>query len=443
MTPGETSLPPVPPEAHLLAHAVRHPDRDALVVGDERVSWAALGSRAIAAAATLADRGVREGDRVAIVLPAGVDLAVTLHACLLLGAAVLPVDLRLAPAERAQRAAAADHVVDAAPSPPDGGWMVGTVAPRDDLVALAVHTSGTTSEPKLVELTWGNVTANALGSAIALGFDRRERWLCPLPLTHVGGLMVLLRSLIYGTAAHVLPAPFHAHRATDALMEDGITLASLVPTMLARMLDAGLARPPSLRAVLLGGAPADPALLTRAAAAGVPVAQTYGLTETCSQATTSAPGEPETAGWPLPRVQVELEPDGEILVSGPTVAGGGTVRTGDLGRFDERGRLIVVGRKADTIVTGGENIAPAEVEAVLLAHPAVADAAVFARPDAEWGQAVTARVVLRPGTSATPDELRASCAERLAGFKVPKAIELSADPLPRTASGKLLRRELS
>jgi O-succinylbenzoic acid--CoA ligase len=254
--------------------------------------------------------------------------------------------------------------------------------------------------------------------------------------------MVLLRSLIYGTAAHILPAPFDAERTTDALMEDGITLASLVPTMLARMLDAGLRRPPSLRAVLLGGAPADPALLTRAAAAGVPVAQTYGLTETCSQATTSVPGEPETAGWPLPRVEVELAGDGEILVSGPTVAGGGTVRTGDLGRFDEQGRLIVVGRKADTIVTGGENVAPAEVEAVLLAHPAVAEAGVFARPHPEWGEAVTARVVLRTGAHAAPEQLRAFCAEHLAGYQVPKAIELSAEPLARTASGKLLRREM-
>jgi O-succinylbenzoic acid--CoA ligase len=432
----------VPPEPHLLAQRRRHPGRDALVVDGERLSWEALHDGAAATAAALAEQGVQAGQRVALALPAGVDFAVTLHACLLLGAAVLPVDLRLAAGERAARAAQADHVVDVRPAAPEAGGFAGAVAPREDAVALAVHTSGTTSEPKLVELTWGNVTANALGSAIALGFDRRERWLCPLPLTHVGGLMVLMRSLIYGTAAHVLPAPFDADRATDALMEDGITLASLVPTMLGRMLDAGLSRPPSLRAVLLGGAPADPALLTRAAAAGVPVAQTYGLTETCSQATTSEPGEPETAGWPLPGVQVELEPDGEILVSGPTVAGGGTVRTGDLGRLDERGRLIVVGRKADTIVTGGENVAPAEVEAVLLAHPAVAEAGVFGRAHPEWGEAVAARVVLRSGADAAPEALRAFCAERLAGFKVPKAVEVSPEPLPRTASGKLLRREL-
>jgi O-succinylbenzoic acid--CoA ligase len=432
----------VDPDPHLVANARRSPERSALVTPGERLTWAELHERASAAAGTLAAGGVEAGDRVALALPAGTDFVIALHAILLRGAAVLPVDLRLAAAERADRTAAATYLVDA---PLDAGPPVlasTPAAPREDAVALAVHTSGTTSAPKLVELTWGNVTANALGSAIALGFDRRERWLCPLPLTHVGGLMVLLRSLIYGTATHLLPPPFDAARATDALLEDGITLASLVPTMLGRMLDAGLAQPPSLRAVLLGGAPADPALLTRAAAAGVPVAQTYGLTEACSQVTTSAPGEPETAGWPLPQVHVALEPDGEILVSGPTVAGGGVLRTGDLGRLDARGRLTVIGRKADTIVTGGENVAPAEVEAVLLAHPAVAEAGVFARPHPEWGEAIVARVLLRSGENATTDELRAFCGERLAAFKVPKALELADAPLPRTASGKLLRRAM-
>ena len=241
--------------------------------------------------------------------------------------------------------------------------------------------------------------------------------------------MVLLRSAIYATTAVLGPAD-----------TENVTIASLVPTQLARLLDAG-ATPPR-RAVLLGGAPADPLLLRRAKAAGWPVAPTYGLTQACSQVTVGEIGDTETSGRALPGLRVTIAGDGEILVDGPTVAGGGTLRTGDLGQLDDRGRLIVVGRKSDTIVTGGENVAPAEVEAVLLAHPAVADAGVFARPHAEWGEAVTARVVLRPGTAASPDELRAFAAERLARFKVPKAVEL-ADALPRTESGKLLRRELA
>jgi o-succinylbenzoate---CoA ligase len=171
----------------------------------------------------------------------------------------------------------------------------------------------------------------------------------------------------------------------------------------------------------------------------VPVAPTCGLTEACSQVTTH--------GVPLFCTRVSLEADGEIVVAGPTVSpdAGGALHTGDLGAFgDGPGRpLRIVGRKADTIVTGGENVAPAEVEAVLEAHPAVAEAAVVGRPDAEWGEAVTALVRVRDGAAITEDELRAHCAQRLARFKLPKAYIFIDAPLPRTGSGKLLRRELS
>jgi O-succinylbenzoic acid--CoA ligase len=268
-----------------------------------------------------------------------------------------------------------------------------------------------------------------------------ERWLCPMPLSHVGGLMILYRSWIHGWDALLDPPPFDARRVAERLAAGEATMVSLVPTMLARVLDAGLRNPPNLRAVLLGGGPVDPALAERAAAAGVPVAQTYGMTEACSMVTVSEPGDAATAGRPLPGVDVSLAGDGEILVEGPVVAGGGVLRTGDLGHFDDEGRLSIVGRKADTIVSGGENVAPAEVEAVLLSHPAVAESGVFARPHPQWGEAVTARVVLRPGCELDPDSLRAFCAERLAPYKVPKTIE-AADALPRTASGKLLRRNL-
>lgn len=406
--------------------------------------------------------GARRGDRVAFVLPSGPELAVWLHGARLAGIAAVPVDPRLTPAERAPRLLEVAAVVDGPPPGPardEAAPGVPADARRDesgedpdhtanapgdpDDVLLVVHTSGTTTEPKPVALTRANVEANAVGSALALGLDPQERWLCPLPLTHVGGLMVLLRSLIYGTTAVLVPPPFDIPRVLEAL--EDCTLASLVPTQLARLLDAGLdaTRAPRLRAVLLGGGPADPALLARAARAGVPVAQTYGLTEACSQVTVSAPGEAETAGWPLHGVSVAFAPDGEILVDGPTVAGGGTLRTGDLGSFDARGRLTVIGRKADTIVTGGENVAPAEVEAVLLAHPGVAEAGVFARTDPEWGEAVAARVVPRGEVALDAADLRAWCSTRLIGYKVPKMIELSAEPLPRTASGKLLRRALA
>jgi o-succinylbenzoate---CoA ligase len=404
--------------------AALRPDRVAVEAGDGSITYADLLERARAAAGAL-----RVGGRVAIALPPGIDFAVALHACLLAGSPAMPVDPRLAERERAATIASAATVVDG--PLPAGDDAQGFVPGADD-AALVVHTSGTTGAPRPVELSYGNVQANAFGSAAVLGLDPDERWLCPLPLAHVGGLMVLLRSAVYGTTA-VLGG-------LDRLGD--VTLASLVPTQLARVLAAGAEPGPRLRAILLGGAGADRALLARAREAGWPVAPTYGLTQACSQVTVAQPGDLDTAGRPLPGVHVTLAPDGEILVEGPTVAGGGTLRTGDLGRIDEHGRLAVIGRKADTIVTGGENVAPAEVEAVLREHPAVADAGVFARPHPEWGEAVTARVVLHSGRGAAPDELRAFAAERLARFKVPKTVEL-ADALPRTASGKLMRRELT
>jgi O-succinylbenzoic acid--CoA ligase len=217
-----------------------------------------------------------------------------------------------------------------------------------------------------------------------------------------------------------------------------VTLVSLVPTMLSRLLEAGLRDPPALRWVLLGGGPIPPALLERARAANVRVAPSYGMTEACSQIATN--------GWPLFGFELRIAGDGEVLVRGPAVAAGalagdGWLHTGDLGALDERGRLSIHGRKADTIVSGGENVAPVEVEAALLSHPEVADAAVLGRPDREWGEAVVAKVVARPGTAPEPEELRRHCAAQLAPFKVPKRIEL-VDSLPRGATGKLLRRQL-
>ena len=398
-------------DAWLERAAAIRPDRIALETPAVRWTYAELLERARAA-----DPGAR-GERVVLAMPPGAELAVALHACLLRGAVAVPVDSRGSARERA--AIIASATASASPGDDDGD------------AAMVVHTSGTTGAPRPVTLTRANVLAQALGSAAALGVDPRERWLCPLPLSHVGGLMVLLRSVIYATTAVLRPL--------EGGDLHGATLASLVPTQLSRALDAGLERPSGLRAVLLGGAGAPRALLARAAAAGVPVAQTYGLTQACSSVTVSEPGDLESQGVPIPGVRVGLADDGEILVSGPTVAGGGVLETGDLGAFDERGRLRVVGRKADTIVTGGENVAPAEVEDALLEHPAVADAAVFGRPDEQWGEAVSAQVVLR--SPVEPETLRAFARGRLAGYKVPKSIEAVAE-LPRTGSGKLRRRSL-
>lgn len=428
-------------------------ERPALVDAGGPVTYASLLEGARRAAGAL-DAG--PGERVGLALPAGRAFAEALHGCWLLGAVPVPLDLRLTAAERAAQAAGCVRVVDAPlegagaatdARPPPATFGAGSAALRAshdlDAVAAVVHTSGTSGQPAPVQLTFGNFLWSALGSALALGLDAGERWLCPLPLAHVGGLSVLVRSAIYATTA-VLPERFDAGAVAAAL--PSATLVSLVPTLLARVLDAGVPEPGRLRCALIGGGPVAPALLERARAARVPLAQTYGLTQACSQVTTSAIGDPSTAGPPLFCTSVEVAPDGEVLVAGPTVAPGATaadgrLHTGDLGTLDERGRLTVTGRRSETIVTGGENVAPAEVEAVLEAHPAVAEAAVHARPDEEWGEAVVATVVPRDGMHVDPADLRAHCRAALAGFKVPKAIEL-ATSLPRTASGKLRRDAL-
>ncbi len=254
--------------------------------------------------------------------------------------------------------------------------------------------------------------------------------------------------MIYGTAA-VVHDRFDPDRIATALEGDGVTLVSLVATQLARLLEAGVDLLP-LRAVLVGGGPVPEDVLEEAIGRGTTVVQTYGLTEAASQVTTLEPRQAQrklgSAGRPLLTTHLRLQ-DGEILVQGPTVAPGtadedGWLHTGDLGRIDEEGFLYVEDRLSDVIISGGENVLPAEVEQVLLEHPAVADAAAVGREDAEWQEAVTAVVVLAEGADAGGEELRAHCAQRLAGFKVPKRFEFVAE-LPRTASGKLLRRALA
>jgi O-succinylbenzoic acid--CoA ligase len=414
----------------LLQAAAKHPDRRAV----NELTYAELEARARVAAGALRQRGVTRGDHVALVLPAGVEFAVALHGCLLAGAVAVPIDLRLKRTEREARLDRAKAVVQ---EPLHGPPITEVPDLELEAVATLMHTSGTTAAPKPVPLTYGNWLASALGSAVALGLDPDECWLCPMPLTHVGGLSIAIRSAIYGTTTLI-----HDRFDTDSVLgalSAQVTLVSLVPTMLGRLLDAGLESPPRLRWALLGGGPIPAPLLERAREAGVSAAPTYGMTEACSQIVTN--------GWPLPGVEVRIAADREVLVRGPNVSSAslgsdGWLHTGDLGELDERGQLRLLGRKADTIVTGGENVAPVEVEAVLLEHAAVADAAVHGRADPEWGEAVIATVVARDGVTLDPDELRAFCAGRLARFKVPKVVEF-ADRLPRSQTGKLLRRELA
>jgi O-succinylbenzoic acid--CoA ligase len=418
------------------------PDHVAVAAPDGSPSYAELDERADAAARRLAALGVDEGGRVATTLPPSAEFAVLLHAAPRIGAALVPLNTRSTPDQQRAQAAAvgADVLVD---GPLDG--MEAAIAPRRELDPAAVHsvlfTSGTAGEPKPVELTVANLDAAAAGSAAVFGVEPADRWLSPLPLFHVAGLSVLTRCARAATTA-VLHDRFDPGAVAASLSAGELSLISLVPTQLRRLRDAGLTAAPGLRALLLGGGPIPPDLVEWARDAGLPVRCTYGMTETASQVAVTEPWE--SAATPLPAVELEIAADGEILVRGPMVAPGavsddGWLHSGDLGRIDGRGRLHVAGRLKELIVSGGEKVAPAAVEAVLAAHPAVADAGVAGTPDAEWGEAVTAFVVERGPVS--DYDLLAFCRERLAGYQVPKRVVRVAE-LPRNAAGKLLRSQL-
>jgi o-succinylbenzoate---CoA ligase len=426
-------------EDWLSRSARRAPDRVALRAPGAEVTWAELDAAASRTARRLAARGVRAGDRVATTLPPGVAFAELLHALPRLGAAIVPLNTRLNAAERRLQ------LEDAAPrlvldDPLDGDEA--DVEIRRELDPAAPHsllfTSGTTARPKPVTLTPANHAASAAAVAGLVRIDPDDSWLCVLPLFHVGGLAILLRAAIHTTSATVHDG-FDVPAVAGALAGGGATLASLVPTMLRRLVAEGAEPAARLRAILLGGGPIPGELLAWARERGVAAHATYGMTETASMVVAGEPGE--AAGRPLAGAEVRVAAGGEILVRGPMVAAGalsrdGWLHTGDRGRLDADGRLHVEGRIKDVIVTGGENVAVAEVEDALLAHPAVADAGVAARPDPEWGELVVAHVVL--AAPATDGELRAHCRARLAGYKVPKAF-VRRDELPRNAAGKLLR----
>jgi o-succinylbenzoate---CoA ligase len=468
----------------LAARAGSHRDHLALRSGDVDMTFADLDREAAGLAQGLAALGVGTGARVAAFLHNGAPFVILMHAVARLGGILVPLNTRLASAElawqlsdakpeivmttadlasrgaAASRASAGTRVVswDEVRQQPETSLDVPRTVRLADPQAI-VYTSATSGRPKGVMLSFGNHWWSAIGSALNLGLHRDDRWLAPLPLFHVGGLSILWRSAIYGITAVVLDRfdPVDVNRSID---EDGVTIVSVVATMLHRMLDARGDRPypPALRAVLLGGGPAPTALIERCLALGVPVAPTYGLTEAASQVATLVPSEvarrPGSAGRPLLPNDVRIH-DGEIVVRGPSVMigyadrpeataralSGGWLRTGDLGHLDEDGYLYVLDRREDLIISGGENVYPAEVEAVLREHSAVDDAAVVGVPDAAWGQIVAAAVLRRAGAAVTEPALVAHCEGRLAKYKVPRTIAFMPD-LPRSSGGKIMRHEV-
>ncbi|MFL5320782.1 MAG: class I adenylate-forming enzyme family protein [Myxococcaceae bacterium] len=318
-----------------------------------------------------------------------------------------------------------------------------SLGPAD--VRCILFTSGTTGVPKGAELTVGNFAASARASAENLGGDSDQIWLGCLPLFHVGGIALIARAAEYG-ASVILQRGFDVDSTLRAIFEQGVTHISLVPTALRRLLETRRSFPRSLRAALIGGGPVDRQTLLAARNAGIPAVETYGLTEACSQVATESPIDPNGMR-PLPGTEIRVI-DGEVQVRGPTVMRGyfrdpaatsaafidGWLRTGDLGSSGSDGTMVIHSRRTDLIVTGGENVYPAEVEAALSSHDQVRDVAVTGMAHAEWGQTVVAVIV---GT-ADDRTLALHCRSRLAGFKVPRRF-VRAESIPRNANGKVDR----
>ena len=418
--------------------------------GHRTLTWAELDAAVDRAAAALLSSGVGDGDRVALDAPPSAEWIVAFHA--IARAAAVPCPLRpgLPAAARtaALEALAPARILsladfDAGSIPPDAPdidepwWPID--APR-----LVVMSSGTTGAPRPIELTAGQLVFSAMGSTLRLGHALDDRWLLCLPPHHVGGASILLRAAWAATSV-VLHRQFDPSRVARALDGGEVSLVSLVPEMLARVLDARPTQPfsPKLRAILLGGDAAPEALLARGREIGAPIAVTWGMSETASQATTRFAGDLDRpagdAGPPLAFARVDAD-GGRLVVRGPIAAAG--VQTRDRGTFDD-GRVRILGRADDTIVTGGENVDPAAVEMTLLTHPGVAEAAVAAVADPRWGQRPAAWLVAAQPPSPRPDRtsLEAWCRARLPGFAVPAHFTW-CDSLPRTALGKLRRSAL-
>ncbi|MFC0298294.1 o-succinylbenzoate--CoA ligase [Geobacillus jurassicus] len=464
------------------------PERIAVSDGKQAKTFAELYEAAAAWARRLARAGVKEGDIVALLMKNRIEMIEMVHALFFLGARVLLQNVRLTSYElgwqlddSGARLVIADEELAGRLAGDGRVLTVGALAalPEADVslketcdleeTATIMYTSGTTGTPKGVLQTYGNHWWSAVGSALNLGLHERDCWLAAVPLFHISGLSIAMRSVIYGMPMR-LQASFDPKEANEWIMRGDVTIMSVVAAMLQRMVsELGEARyPDTFRCMLLGGGPAPRPLLEACKEKGIPVYQTYGMTETASQIVTLAPEYSLTklgsAGKPLFPAELCIIKDGqparpheagEIVVKGPNVAKGylhrpeataqairdGWFYTGDIGYVDEDGFLYVLDRRSDLIISGGENVYPAEVEAVLLSHPDVEEAGVTGVEDETWGQVPYAFVRLKRGAAADEAALRAFCRERLAKYKVPARIYF-VDELPRNAAQKLLRREL-
>jgi o-succinylbenzoate---CoA ligase len=471
------------------------PERTAVYFNEQSITFKDLYERSLRTAGQLQTLGVRKDDYVAVLLKNHLDTIVILFALQLLGVKAVILNNRLTPAEliwQLNDSKAAFLVVEDTFSDIEQAikyeipslitkqkshlfYLESKTPEIQEEISLSdtctiMYTSGTTGHPKGVMQTFGNHWWSSVGSALNLGFMEADCWLCAVPLFHISGYSILMRSVIYGMPI-VLHENFDVERTLEDITTKKVTIMSVVGTMLTKIIDTlEESRLPShFRCMLLGGGPAPLPLLQACLKKDIPVFQTYGMTESSSQIVTLSPeyslAKLGSAGKPLFPAQLQIRTEderlaepgeaGEIVVKGPNVTPGylnrpdatkdkvrnGWFYTGDIGYLDEDGFLYVIDRRSDLIISGGENIYPAEIESVLLAHPDVAEAGVTGIEDTKWGQVPVAFIVLRNAKKVEEDELRQFCLQRLAKYKVPKAFYFT-ERLPRNAAKKLLRRNL-
>ncbi|HVW47145.1 MAG TPA: AMP-binding protein [Solirubrobacterales bacterium] len=469
--------------------AETRPETAALIFGDEVRTFAELEARSDRLAGALAARGVGRGDRVALLMHNGTDIVEAFFGIQKAGAAAVPINFRLVADEVAYILADSGAKVALASGELTGfegfepfaevsAAAPGPAAPAVDLegedLAFLMYTSGTTGRPKGAMLTHDNLVAATRAWIRAIGARSDDVWMSGQPLFHIGGLNGLLPFIALGTTAVLNPtSSFDPEAAVERLLSQAVTCCVFVPTqwqeICASERAAELAAGP-LKTAIWGASAAPRATLELMVSTlpGVEIVNAYGQTE-MSGTTTMMKGDPlahfGSVGRPLGPVEARIVDEdgapvrrgevGELVYRGPMVMKGylgrprataeafegGWFHSGDLLREDEDGYLYVVDRKKDMIVSGGENVYPAEVERALGAHPAVADVAVVGVEHPRWVETPVAVVVLAAGTAATEAELLGHCRDRLAGYKKPARI-FFVDGLPRNAAGKVLKLPL-
>lgn len=468
-------------EASLLKDALDRPHRRAFSFRGRSWSYGQLGSMAEGLACRLEELGVEKGDRVALVAPNSPAWVVMAHGIFWFGATAVLIHHGSTPQEVEEMIArsGADLVLRGSDVEQwvgvEEGETPGEKRPghkrtphrwRSEEILAIVFTSGTTGRPKAVALTVDQFVASASASAIRLGRNCDEHWLCPLSLSHIGGFSIVIRSVLYGTSFELCER-FDEEQIWKTLQGGQVTAASLVPTMLHQLLkEAKGRRAKGLRFALVGGGPVSGDELRRARRQGIPAVPTYGMSEACSQVATLGLDECgrslDSAGRALPGMEIAIfdangkrmgpQEVGRIGIKGSAVIDSyldeeapkckGYFLTTDMGYVDEEGYLFVEHRLGERIVTGGKNVDPLEVERCCRRRPEVDDLVVVGVDDPRWGQVVTALVRLEESAQMTLEELQTNvqreCRQNLSAYKIPRRF-FRVNELPTTATGKVDR----